>query len=97
MAGDSFSKQDIEAMLLHKFIKRGAWQDYHIYESDVPKGFPPKIRGDIMKAAKELKRSGLMISFPHGKEHVWILNKERSAEILAIVKRFYRDEYDTLL
>ena len=49
------SDEELEAVLLHKFIIRGAWQEYHIYESDVPKGFPPHVRNDIMKAAKELK------------------------------------------
>jgi hypothetical protein len=87
------SDEELEAVLLHKFIIRGAWQEYHIYESDVPKGFPPHIRNDIMKVAKELKRKGLLIAFPHGKEHVWILNKDKSDEIIDKVKRFFPEEY----
>lgn len=87
-----FSESEIEAMLLLKFVTRGAWRDYHIYESDVPKGFPPHIRNDVMRAAKELKRNGLLIEFPHGKEHVWILNKERSSEILEIIRAMQSED-----
>lgn len=86
-----FSEEEIEAMLLHKFIIRGAWREYHIYDSDLPKGFPPHVRGDILRAAKELRRAGLLITFPHGPEHVWILNKERSDEIMDKVRRFYSE------
>ena len=87
------SKEELEAALLHKFIVKGAWHEYHIYESDMAKSFPPHIRNDIMKTAKELRRKGLLVSFPHGREHVWILNKEKSDLVLAIVKKFYPEDY----
>ncbi len=83
------SQEELEAIVLHKFIVKGAWREYYIYESDIPKGFPPHIRNSITKAAKELKRKGLLISFPHGRENVWILNKERSEEILEKVKKHF--------
>ena len=86
------SEEDLEAALLHKFVLKGAWQSYHIYESDVPKGFPPNIRNDIMKVAQNLKKKGLLVSWPHGREHVWILNKDKSADILEKLKRFYPEE-----
>ncbi len=88
------SEEELEALLLHKFFLKGAWHSYHIYESDVPKGFPPNIRNEIMKAAYDLKRKGLLVSWPHGRENVWILNKERSAEIISILKRFYPEFYN---
>jgi len=84
-----FSSEEFEVMLLHKFIIKGAWREYHIYESDVPKGFPSHIRNGIMNAAKDLKRKGLLVAFPHGREHVWILNKNMSDEIIAKVKKYY--------
>lgn len=85
--------EELEAALLHKFVLRGAWKSYHIYESDVPKGFPPNIRKDIMRTAQNLKKRGLLISWPHGREHVWILNKERTTEIINKLKKFYPEEY----
>jgi len=87
------TEEELEAMLLHKFVLKGAWHAYHIYESDVPKGFPPNIRKDIMNTAQGLRKKGLLISWPHGREHVWILNKERSEEIITILKKFFPEEY----
>lgn len=88
------SEEELEAVLLHKFVLKGAWQSYHIYESDVPKGFPPNVRNDIMKAAQTLRKKGLLKSWPHGREHVWTLNKERSDEIIDKLRKFYPEEYE---
>ena len=87
------SKEKLEAALLHKFVIKGAWRKYHIYESDVPKGFPLELRKPISKALKDLRREGLIVGFPHGSEHVYTLNKERSKEIIEKVAKFYPD-YD---
>lgn len=87
------SEDELEAALLHKFILKGAWQAYHIYETDVPKGFPPNIRKDIMKVAENLKKKSLLKSWPHGREYVWNLNKDRADEIIAKLKKFYPEEY----
>jgi hypothetical protein len=87
------SKDKIEALLLHKFVIKGAWHEYHIYESDIPKGFPPPIRKDVMRAAYDLRKRGFLRSFPHGKEHVWILNKSMSKEIVSTVRQFFPEEY----
>ncbi len=83
------SEEELEIVILNKFVKRGAWHKYHIYESDLSKGFPPNIRKDIIRAAKELKRRGFLIAFPHGNENVWILNKDKSEEIIDKIKKFY--------
>ena len=83
------SAEELEAALLHKFVLKGAWHSYHIYESDVSKGFPPNIRNDIIKAAYNLKKKGLLMSWPHGRENVWILNKDKSADIIEKLKKFY--------
>ncbi len=87
------SEEELEVVLLHKFVLKGAWHSYHIYESDVPKSFPPTIRNDIMKIATSLKKKGILKSWPHGREHVWVLNQERSEEILAKLKKFYPEFY----
>lgn len=89
MKRQDISQEEIEAALLHKFVMKGAWHKYHIYESDVPKGFPPPIRKRVIQALKELGQRGLIMSFPHGREHVYILNKGRSEEILQKVAKYY--------
>ena len=50
------SDEEVEAALLHKFLIKGAWHEYHIYESDVPKGFPSHLRNRVMKIARKLKK-----------------------------------------
>jgi len=94
LKGRDISKEEIEAALLHKFVMKGAWHKYHIYESDVPKGFPPQIRNRILQALKDLRSRGLITGFPHGREHVYILNKNRREEILAIVTKYYPEYHD---
>ena len=83
------SDEELKSSLLHKFFRMRAGVKRHIYESDVPKGFPPYLRKKIMKMAEELYRKGLLRKFPHGKENVWQLNIERIEEIKEIIKRFY--------
>lgn len=84
-------KEQLEVALLHKFVAKGAWRKYHIYESDVPKGFPPELRKPIKQTLKDLKREGLILGFPHGSEHVYTLNKERAKEIIEKLAKFYPD------
>ena len=62
---------------------------YHIYKSDVPKGFPPHIRKLILDAADDLARKCLLRKFPHGKEHVYQLNLANIERIKEILKKFY--------
>lgn len=88
------SKEEIEAALLHKFVMKGAWHKYHIYESDVPKGFPPHIRNQVIQTLKELRRKGLITVFPHGREHVYVLNKNRADEILQKIAKYYPEYKD---
>ena len=79
----------LEASLLRKFFRMRAGKKRHIYESDVPKGFPPHSRKDIMKAAKNLYKKGLLRKFPHGSEHVWQLNLDRIEEVKGIIRKHF--------
>ena len=88
------SEEELEAALLHKFVMKGAWAEYHIYESDVPKGFPPNIRNRIREVLKGLKRKGLIVCFPHKREHVYTLNKNKSYEILGKIGEYYPEYKD---
>jgi len=83
------SDENLKVALLHKMFMMRAGVKYHIYESDLPKGFPSHVRKDIMKAAKELRRDGLLVSFPHGRENVWQLNLKRIGEIRERIEKFY--------
>lgn len=83
------SEEELEVAVLHKMFMMRAGVKRHIYESDLPKGFPPHLRKDIMNAAKNLYRNGLLVKFPHGREHVWQLNLKKIDEIKKKIEKFY--------
>ncbi len=84
------SNEEIEVALLHKLFVMRAGVKYHIYEPDLPKGFPPHLHKRVLKAAKSLYKKGLLAKFPHREETVWQLNLNKINEIKERVKRFYK-------
>lgn len=86
---NDISDEHLEAAVLRKFFKMRAAVKRHIYESDVPKGFPPHVHKRLMKCCEELYRKGLLRKFPHGKENVWQLNINRIAEIKELILKYY--------
>jgi hypothetical protein len=83
------SDEEIEVALLHKLFLMRVGVKYHIYESNLPKGFPPNLRKRVLESAKNLYKKGLLIKFPHGGETVWQLNLNRINDIKERIKRFY--------
>jgi len=80
------SDEEIEVALLHKLFIMRVGIKHHIYEPDLPKGFPPHLHKRVLKAAKSLHRKGLLIKFPHRGETVWQLNLDRVDEIKERIK-----------
>lgn len=83
------SDEELKDAVLLKFFRMHAVKSRHIYESDVPKGMPPHLRKRIMENVRDLRREGLIVEFPHGKEHVFQLNVNRTDEIKERLKRRY--------
>lgn len=86
---NDISGEQLKAAVLRKFLRMHAGVKRHIYETDVPKGFPSHIHKRIMKCCEELYRKGLMKKFPHGKENVWQLNINRISEIKELILKYY--------
>jgi hypothetical protein len=84
------SDEEIEVALLHKLFLMRAGVKYHVYEHDLPKGFPPYLHKRVLDAAKNLSRKGLLVKFPHRGEIVWQLNLNRINEIKERIKKFYK-------
>ena len=80
---------EIEDAILWKFFRMHAGVSRHIYESDVPKGMPPQIHKRIMSCLKELRKQGMIVEFPHGKEHAFKLNMNRIDEIKERIRKNY--------
>ena len=85
MTKEKISDEQIKIYILEKFYFKRAGVKYHIHESDIPKGFPPHIRKRVLKNAKELYREGLLVRYPHKKEHVWRMNIKRIDEIKKLI------------
>lgn len=84
------SDEELEVALLHKLFMKHAGVKYHIYESDLPKGFPSHLRKEVLNVAKNLHKKGLLIKFPHHKENAWQLNLNKINEIKQKIKKFYK-------
>jgi len=83
------SDEEIEVALLHKMYWIRAGVKYHIYEPDLPKGFPSHLHKRVLEAAKSLYKKGLLVKFPHKGETVWQLNLVKIEEIKGKIKKFY--------
>lgn len=62
--------EELEDAILWKFFRMHAGVKRHIYESDIQKGMPPHLHKRIMSSAKELRRNGFLVEFPHGREQI---------------------------
>ncbi len=82
--------EEIEDAILWKFFRMHAGRSRHIHESDIPKGMPPNLHKRITELVKELRRKGMLVEFPHGKEHVFTLNMNRIDEIKERLRRHYQ-------
>lgn len=87
---DDISDEEIEDAILWKFFRMRAGKSRHIYESDIHKGMPPHLHKIIMNQVKELRRKGLLVEFPHGREHVFTLNMNRIIEIKERLRKRYQ-------
>jgi len=68
--------------------KRGAWGTHHISESNLPKGFPQHLRGNVIEEAEKLRKEGFLLKRPGGHDYQWSMIWERKAEIDARVKKY---------
>ncbi|MCK4634353.1 MAG: hypothetical protein KAT37_00590 [Candidatus Aenigmarchaeota archaeon] len=76
----------IEATLLRKLHKMRCWGKHHICESNLPKGFPKNLYKEVMKAADDLRRRGLLVKHPTHHENQWHLNWDKKEEIERIIR-----------
>lgn len=88
------TEEELIALVLHKFYKNQVFRSYHIYESDIAKGFPSHIRNQMMRVTKELRRKGYLVAFPHGRELVWQLNMQLLDDVKILLKKYYSKEFE---
>ena len=77
---------DIRKVLLKKLYNLGCWGKGHASESNLPKGFPPHLRGFVIDVAYELRKQEFLVMRPSGHDRQWYLNFAKRQEIEQIIK-----------
>ncbi len=79
--------KEIRPVLLRKLFNLGCWGKGHVSEHNLPKGFPPQLRGLVIDVAYELRRQEFMVMRPSGHDRQWFLNFAKRKEIEEIIRR----------
>ena len=59
-----WTDDEIKGKILHKLTRMGKFSHSHTSIDNLPKGFPPEIRGRVKDIAKELRKEGILFSKP---------------------------------
>ncbi len=78
-------EKEIEQDLLRKFYRHRVWGKHHFREDTLIKGFPSHLRRDVLRAAEELRKRGLLIKFPTNHGIQWHANMEKLREIEELI------------
>lgn len=81
--------REIEAMILHKLARRGAWGEAYVPHDTLIRHMAKKIKRDekqVRKIMDSLLQQGFLI--PHKGGNTVSLNPSRRAEILRILEDF---------
>lgn len=77
---------EIRKVLLKKLYNLGCWGKGHVSESNLPKGFPPHLRGFVIDVAYELRKREFLVMRPSGHDRQWYLNFAKRQEIEQLIK-----------
>ena len=77
---------DIKKVLLKKLYHLGCWGKGHVCESNLPKGFPPHLRGFVLDVAMKVRKEGFMVMRPSGHDRQWYLSTAKRKEIEDAIK-----------
>ncbi len=78
---DAIRRKLLKKLYLHRII-----QHKHTSFDNLPKGFPPHLRGQVKEIAEELIREGLLLSKPTSYGLEVSLNHQRIQEIEKIIE-----------
>lgn len=83
------SEKEIIATLFRKLFLIGKIGHSHTPFENLPKGFPPDIRGEVKKIAKKLIKQGFLLSGKHNYGLGVSLNNKKLLEIEKIIEEFF--------
>ena len=80
--------EEIKGKILHKLSRLGKFTHSHTSIDNLPKGFPPDIRGEVKKMAKELKKEGILSSKPTSYGEQVSINSAMKEKIMYYINKF---------
>lgn len=79
-------KESVKKTLIRKLMYMGKWGGSHTSFSNLPKGFPTNLRGEVKEVARELIKKGILLSKPTSYGLEVSLNVGMKKEIEAILE-----------
>jgi len=70
----------------------GKFSHSHTSIDNMPKGFPPEIRGKVKEMAKELKKEGILFSKPTSYGEEVSINSVQKDKIMFYIDKFLQKE-----
>ena len=83
-----WTDEQIKGKILHKLTRLGKFKHSHTSIDNLPKGFPPEIRGRVKDMAKELKKERILFSKPTSYGEEVSINLEMKDKILFYINKF---------
>ena len=87
-----WTDEEIKGKNLHKLTRLGKFCHSHTSIDNLPKGFPPEIRGRVKDMAKELKKEGILFSKPTSYGEEVSINPAQKDKIMSYINRFLSKE-----
>jgi len=83
-----WTNEEIKGKILHKLTRLGKFSHSHTSVDNLPKGFPPDIRGQVKEMAKELKKEGILFSKPTSYGEEVSINPAQKEKIISYINKF---------
>ena len=87
-----WTDDEIKGKILHKLTRLGKFKHSHTSVDNLPKGFPPEIRGRVKDMAKELKKERILFSKPTSYGEEVSINPDMKEKILYYINKFLQME-----
>lgn len=78
-------KESVKKALIRNLMYMDKWGGSHTSFSNLPKGFPSHLRGEVKEIARELIKKGILLSKPTSYRLEVSLNVDRKKEIEAML------------
>ena len=83
-----WTDDEIKGKILHKLTRLGKFKHSHTSIDNLPKGFPPEIRGKVKFMVRELIKEEILFVKPTSYGQEVSINSERKDKIMDYIEKF---------